>query len=108
MQDFIFRYELEYSNSDGDETSVVLQKHKVIKETEHSYFIKKTKYPVLDNKLKRVPKCKIGTGSYKNRFAYASRDDALKHFINRTQKRINWYEYWTDECKKAIEIAKEM
>lgn len=97
----LYRYEIEYSNSEGDETQVVLKKHEVVRETEKTYFIKKTQYPVLDNKLKRVLKAKPGSGSYAKRFAFYNRDDAMKNFIARTKTRISWYKFWTEECENA-------
>ena len=105
----LYRYEIEYSG-DGQETSVELREYEVIRETEQTYFIQKTKYPVLDNKLKRVLKIRdYGNGceesGINNRFAYLSKKDAMMNFKIRTEKRVSWYRYWSNECKKALEIV---
>lgn len=104
----LYRYEIQYSNADGDETSVNLIEHPIIKETKHTYFIKPTQYPVLSNKLKQVRKLGLnGNAEYSKRFAYETKNDALLNFKTRTKKRISWYKYWTDECKKALELIKD-
>lgn len=94
----LYRYEIEYKNED-DDTQVRLRKFTVIRETEHTYFIY---YPYLSSgKQKRISKTAMNT------FAYTTKEKAKEHFINRTTKRIEWFEFWMDECKKALKIIKE-
>lgn len=90
--DVLYRYEIEYKSEDGD-TSVHLREFKVIEETEKTYVIR-TYW-----RNKRVKK-----DAY-NSYAYAQKDKALAHFIRRTNKRIAWFEFWQEECEKAVKLA---
>lgn len=94
--DKLYRYEIEYKNYDGD-TDIRLREYRVIDETDKTYVIE-----VYGWTKKRIRKT-----SY-NAWAHAQKDKALDHFIRRTDKRISWYEFWSDECKKALELAKEL
>ena len=94
--DVLYRYEIEYKSEDGD-TNVFLREIKVIDETEKTYVIQNRYW-----QKKRVKK-----DAY-NSYAYAQKDKALAHFIRRTTKRIAWFEFWQEECEKAIELAKEI
>lgn len=98
----LYRYELQYSNSEGDVTDVHLIEYPVIRETECNYLIKNPRYSwfSMDKHLKRVSK-----NAY-NTFAYDTKEKAKEHFIRRTSRRIDWFEYWMDECKKGLEIIK--
>lgn len=98
----IYRYEIQYSNSDGDSTNVYLIKYQVVKETEYTYFIHLPAYARFSGKLKRVLK-----NAY-NTFAYDTKEKAMVHFQRRTMRRIEWFDYWKEECEKALEIAKGM
>lgn len=96
----LYRYEIEYSNADDPDTRVELRKYNVVKETDHSYFIRYP-YPysqVFKGKLRRVSK-----NAY-NTFAYDSKEKAEQHFVRRTTKRISWYKYWIEQCENGLEI----
>ena len=95
----IYRYEIYYSNSEGDETNVVLREYPVIRETEHTYFINPVYSP---HKEKRVLKDAMNT------FAYSTKEKAKDHFIRRTETRIRWFEYWIKECKKGLELIERV
>lgn len=95
----LYRYEIEYKNEDGD-TDVRLIKYPVIRETEYTYFIHLPTYARFSGRLKRVLK-----NAY-NTFAYDTKEKALEHFNRRTFRRIQWFEFWKEECEKALEIAK--
>lgn len=97
----LYRYEIEYKSEDGD-TQVLLRELDVVRETKHTYFISYP-YPysvVFKGKLKRVSK-----NAY-NTFAYDTKEKAKEHFNRRTFRRIQWFEYWKEECEKALEIIK--
>lgn len=94
----IYRYEIQYKSEDGD-TDVHLISYQVVKETEHSYFIELPTYARFAGKLKRVSK-----NAYKT-FAYDTKEKALEHFKRRTSRRIDWFEFWKEECEKALVIA---
>jgi len=96
----LYRYEVEYSSADGDETDVRLRTYQVVKETDYTYFIELPTYASFAGKLKRVLK-----NAY-NTFAYDTKAKALEHFKRRTRRRIDWFEFWQKECEKALEIAK--
>lgn len=95
----LYRYEIEYKSVDND-TSVFLRKFPVVKETEHTYFIELPSYARFAGKLKQIKK-----NAY-NTFAYDTKEKAKDHFIRRTQRRIEWFEFWSDECKKALKLIK--
>ena len=91
--DILYRYEIEYKSEDGD-TNVYLRELKVLQETEKTYLIRSQYW-----QKKRVRKDAYNT------YAYAQKDKALAHFIRRTNKRIAWFEFWKEECEKALELA---
>lgn len=94
----IYRYEIYYSNPEELETTVRLREFNVERETEYTYFIQ-------DPRKYRLKQVRKPDWENANRFAYESKEDAMKHFIRRTKKRIGWYKYWLEECEKALEIA---
>lgn len=106
----LYRYEIEYSNAENGDTNVVLREYQVVKETEYTYFIKPSSYPVFSKKLKRVLKLRKfnngyqQTGEFTKRFAYARKEDAMFNFKARTAKRISWYKYWIEQCENGLEI----
>lgn len=97
MSTKLYRYEIEYKSEDGD-TSIHLRELPVIRETEKTYFIKKFYW---GNEEKRVLK-----NAY-NTYAYATKEQAKQHFIRRTNKRIAWFEFWIEECKKGLELIEQ-
>ena len=100
----LYRYEIDYLSQDN-ETGVDLREHPVIRETEHTYFIKQSAH---STKLKQIRKLRLNESEeYFNRFAYTTKKGARIHFQRRTMKRISWYKYWIKECEKALEIIKE-
>lgn len=91
----LYRYEIEYKNYDGG-TDLRLREYPVIRETEKCYFIE------LNWREKRISKDAFNT------YAYSTKEDAKDHLIRRTRKRIAWFNFWLEECEKAIELAKEL
>ena len=65
-----------------------------IKETDKTYFVKRFYW----GGERRILKDAYDT------YAYATKEDAKKHFIRRTNSRISWYEYWTKECEKGLKL----
>lgn len=96
MTKTLYRYELEYRNEDGD-TNIRLRELPVIRETEKCYFIDWGYHPLLKNE-KRVSKDAYNT------YAYDTKEQAKQHFIRRTNKRIAWFEFWMEECRKGLEL----
>lgn len=95
----LYRYEIQYKTFDSD-TEVVLKEYQVERETDCTYFIRRYGYEHYTGKLKLVRK-----NAY-NAFAYDSKEEAMQHFKRRTQRRIEWFGYWKEECEKALEIIK--
>lgn len=93
---YLYRYEIEYKSEDGD-TNVYLRELKVLEETEKTYVVQDSYW-----RKRRVKKDAYNT------FAYAQKDKALAHFKRRTAKRIAWFEFWTEECEKALKLAEEV
>lgn len=93
----LYRYEIRYTNFDDGGTELNLRELKVIDETDKTYLIE-----LYWGRTKRIRK-----SSY-NAYAHAQKDKALAHFIRRTNKRISWYEFWAEECKRGIELAKKL
>ena len=98
MTKILYRYEIDYKSEDGD-TNIRLLELPVIRETEKMYYIKKNHW---GDELRRVSKFAYST------YAFNTKEKAKSHFINRTHTHIRWYEYWTEECKKAIELIQEI
>lgn len=90
---YLYRYEIEYK-ADGESTALHLRAYQVVKTTAAMYFIEPSY-----GKQKRVLKEAM------NKFAYASKADALDHFKRRTENRIRWYDYWQKNCKVALILA---
>ena len=97
----LYRYEINYKTPDN-ETDIILKKYPVIKETEHTYFIQPSHYPMFSKKTKRVSKLA------QNTYAYNTKEKAKKNFISRTMKRVSWYKYWIDECEKGLELIEKL
>lgn len=95
--DVLYRYEIEYKSEDGD-TAIHLREFPVIRETEHTYFIKRFYWGDAERPVKK--------NAY-NTYAYNTKEKAKQHFIRRTHKRISWYEYWTEECEKALALIEK-
>jgi hypothetical protein len=96
MTDKLYRYEIQYKSEDGD-TNVYLRELKVLQETDKTYLVENHYW-----QEKRVRK-----DTY-NSYAYAQKDKALAHFIRRTNKRIAWFEFWKEECEKALKLAEKL
>lgn len=90
----LYRYEIEYKSYD-DDTQIRLREFDVIKQTQYAYYIYPTYY---QGKLRRVRKTAMNT------FAYDTKEKAKENFISRTNKRVRWYHYWIEECKKGLEL----
>lgn len=97
MTKVLYRYEIEYQSEDGP-TNIRLREIPVLRETEKCYFIARYYW---GSQEKRVLK-----NAY-NTYAYASKEAAKQHFIRRTHKRISWFEFWIEECKKGLELIEE-
>ncbi len=94
MAKVLYRYEIEYKSEDGD-TSVHLRELPVVRETEKTYFINKYAWGFNE---KRVLK-----NAY-NTYAYDTKEAAKNHFKRRTRTRIAWFEFWQEECEKALKL----
>jgi hypothetical protein len=95
-QNKLYRYEISYKSYE-DETDVYCREIPIIKETDCFYFIAPIK-PVAGDKPKRVSKSSMRA------YAYSTKQEAKEHFIRRTNRRIDWYEFWIKECQKGLEI----
>lgn len=93
----LYRYEIVYKSEDGD-THIDLREFKVLRETEKCYFI--------DREW-------IGTGERRiskdawNTYAFNTKEKAKDHFIRRTNKRIQWFDFWREECVKGLELIEK-
>ena len=83
---------------DGD-TEIVLREFPIIKQTEKTYFINRYAW---GGELRRVSK------SAYNGYAHRTKELAKQHFIRRTNKRISWFEFWIDECRKGLELIEDI
>lgn len=92
----LYRYEIEYKSEDGD-TNVYLREFKVLEETDKTYLIEINSWT-----HKRIRKTAY------NAYAHTQKQKALDHFVRRTSKRISWFEFWKQECEKALELAKDI
>ena len=97
MNKVLYRYEIEYKSYDGD-TSIWLKEIPVVRETDKSYFVQRFYFGGSERRISK---------SAYNTYAYDTKEAAKKHFIRRTSTRISWYEYWTKECKKALELIED-
>lgn len=95
----LYRYEIRYTGEDGD-TKVYLREFPVERETKHTYFIDKLVYGIRISREKRISKTAYNT------FAYDTKEKAKDHFVRRTQRRIEWFKFWSDECKRALKLIK--
>lgn len=95
--DKLYRYEINYTNYDDGDTSLVLREYRVLKETERTYLITDGY-----RKPRRVKKFA------ENTYAHAQKEKALEHLLRRTKNRLRWYHYWVKECENAIELAEQM
>ncbi len=93
----LYRFEIEYKSYE-EETKVVLREYPVLRETDHMYFIRDPYSFSYPPKEKRVLK------SAMNKFAFDTEEEAKDHFIRRTTKRIQWFEFWIDECKTGLNL----
>lgn len=98
MSKILYRYEIEYKSEDGD-TSIHLRELPVVRETEKMYFVNRDYYGLLLRGIKK---------DAHNTFAYNTKEKAKAHFIRRTNTRIAWFNFWKEECEKALELAKEL
>ena len=93
----LYRYEIEYQSEDGP-TSIQLRELPVIRETDKMYYVKRFYWGDAERGIKKA--------AY-NTYAYATKERAKQHFIRRTHKRISWFEFWIEECQKALELIEE-
>lgn len=92
----LYRYEIGYRNYDDGETRLFLRELKVLEETDKTYLVQNY------HQKKRIRKSSF------NAYAHAQKDKALAHFKRRTTKRVSWYEFWVEECNKALELTKQI
>ena len=97
----LYRYEISYKNVD-DDTDIVLKEYPVVRETENCYFINHTVIGISIHDTKRVSKDAYNT------FAYDTKEKAKEHFIRRTSRRIDWFNYWKEECEKGLELIQNL
>lgn len=93
----LYRYEIEYKSEDGD-TAIHLRELPVVRETEKCYFVRRFYWGDAERRILK---------DAHNTYAYDSKERAKQHFIRRTNKRIGWYEYWIEECQKALELIQD-
>lgn len=93
MSEVLYRYEIEYKSEDGD-TRVWLRELPVIRETDKTYFVKRDYW----GGERRVSKTAYNT------HAYNTKEKAKQHFIRRTSTRIGWFDFWKEECEKALKL----
>jgi hypothetical protein len=95
--DVLYRYEIEYRSEDGP-TSIQLREIPVIRETDKCYYVRRFYWGDAERRILK---------SAHDTYAYNTKEKAKQHFIRRTNTRIRWYEYWMEECNKALELIKE-
>jgi len=95
--EILYRYEIEYQSEDGP-TSIQLREIPVIRETDKCYFVKRFYFGDAERRIRK--------DAY-NTYAFNTKDKAKQHFIRRTNKRIAWFEFWTKECEKALELIEQ-
>jgi len=95
--EILYRYEIEYQSEDGP-TSIQLREIPVIRETDKCYFVKRFYWGDAERRISK--------DAY-NTYAFNTKDKAKQHFIRRTNKRIAWFEFWTKECEKALELIEQ-
>lgn len=95
----LYRYEINYTNADDGDTSVFLKEIPIIRETEKTYFINRFYWGGSEKKVKK---------DAHNTYAYDTKEKAKAHFIRRTNKRLTWYRYWTEECQKALKLIEKI
>lgn len=93
----LYRYEIEYKSEDGP-TSIQLREIPVIRETAKMYYVKRFYWGDAERGIKK--------DAY-NTYAFNTKEKAKQHFIRRTHKRISWFEFWIEECQKALELIEE-
>lgn len=92
-----YRYDIGYSSSDNN-TFIYLSTFKVKAETEKGYW--------LTNGMKNFKKWIPKVENHNKQYAWATKDRAMVHLINRNIDRVRWYKYWIKESEKAIQIGK--
>lgn len=101
----LYRYVIEYSSSElCSETKIILKTYTVLKETDCFYYIDKQETRFGGYSMLRA--IKVGK-NVKNTFAYDDKNKAQKNFIKRTESRIGYLNYFTDECETALKIIKK-
>lgn len=93
----LYRYEIEYTSEDGP-TSIQLREIPVIRETEKMYYVKRHYFGDAERGIKKFAH---------DTYAYNTKEKAKQHFIRRTHKRIRWFEFWIEECQKALELIED-
>jgi len=99
----LYRYEIRYTSEDGD-TKIYLSELPVLRETPFTYFVGHP-YQTSERfggKLRLVKKTAYNT------YAYDTKEKAKEHFIRRTNTRIKWFKFWTDECERALELIEKL
>ena len=79
-------------------SELILEEINIIKETDKSYFLDMYKTKV-------IRKTTLDSSRW---FCATTKNIALKQFINRTNKRLEWYAYYTKNCNQALEVAKDL
>lgn len=95
----LYRYDIQYHNDEEYQSvGVILRKYEVVRQTEKMYFINNGGW-----KLKRILKTSQG-----KRYAYDNRESAMENFKRRTRRRIEWFDYWKENCKVALQLTEKM
>ena len=93
----------EYGNNNNifdmfPDTRLELTTYKLIEETPKGYWID---HEWSNRKWKWISK------TSRKRYAYPTKEEALKNFILRTEKRITYLQHDIISCKTALKLAKE-
>lgn len=98
-----YRYELRTTISFEDTFSthnLILEKYTLIKETEKGYWICYGSPIFFHGRGKWIPK------ESKKRFAYPTKEEALKSYIARTKRRINYLTSDLETARLGLSLAK--
>jgi len=98
MSKVLYRYIIDYRSEDND-TDVRLMELPVIRQTEKMYYVKRYYWGDAERGIRK---------DAHNTYAYDTKEKAKSHFIRRTGSRISWYDYWKNECEKALDLIQKV
>jgi len=97
-----YRFEIRYQN-EYNGASLATVEFKLLRETLCGYWIVPTwALDRYDEKLKKwIPKKSL------SRYAYPTKDEALKHYVYRTKKRKQILKHQIQLCEAGLQIAED-